>query len=215
LEAAFTLQEFTTGGCEMLRSLALAILLANSTLCAEAQTLTSITAPTVAGSDQGANPSLQSLVTIKRDTPVELMAYSEVSTADSTPGKRFKLLLNQPITVAGKIIAPKGSLAYGEVTSAVDSGGLGKSGRMTAKLLYLKLGDAEIPLEGETSEKGTGAGSAGLAILFTGWAGFFHRGNNAKIKAGEILTGYIAEDVPLDVSSTPIKRASMLQAPQQ
>lgn len=196
------------------RPLVLAIVLANLSVCVEAQTTPSDAALTVAGSDQSSAPSSQSLVTIKRDTPVELMAYSEVSTADSAPGKRFKLLLNQPITVAGKIIAPKGSLAYGMVTSAEDSGGLGKSGRMTAKLLYLKLGDAEIPLEGETSDKGTGAGSAGLAILFTGWAGFFHRGNNAKIKAGEILTGFIAEDVSLDLSSAPIKRVSAPQATQ-
>jgi hypothetical protein len=198
----------------MFRPLVLAIVLANMSVCARAQIASPLIAPAVVSSDQTVASTLQSLVTIKRDTPVELMAYSEVSTADSTPGKRFKLLLNQPITVAGKIIAPKGSLAYGEVTSAQDSGGLGKSGRMTAKLLYLKLGDVEIPLEGETSEKGTGAGSAGLAILFTGWAGFFHRGNNAKIKAGEILTGYIAEDVSLDLASAPIKRVSMLQAGQ-
>lgn len=198
----------------MYRPLVLAIVLVNTTVCVEAQTTSSTIAPADVGSGLVATPSLQSLVTIKRDTPVELMAYSEVSTADSTSGKRFKLLLNQPITVAGKIVAPKGSLAYGEVTSAEDSGGLGKSGRMTAKLLYLKLGDVEIPLEGETSEKGTGAGSAGLAILFTGWAGFFHRGNNAKIKAGEILTGYVAEDVLLDMSSTPVKRAAMQQAAQ-
>lgn len=154
-------------------------------------------------------PPQGSYVVVKRDTPVELMAYSEISTADVTAGKRFRLLLNQPISVDGKVIAPVGTPAWGEVTSARDSGGLGKSGRMTAKLLFLQLGDVEIPLDGETNAKGTGAGSTGVAILFTGWAGFFHRGNNAKIKAGEIVTGFVAEDVALDMTVSPARRVAL------
>ena len=35
------------------------------------------------------------------------------------------------------------------------------------------------------------------AIVLSGLVGLFHRGNNAKIKAGEIITGFVAEDVML------------------
>lgn len=147
-------------------------------------------------------------ILLRRDTPIELMATKEVSTADVVPGTRFKLRVNQPVTVAGKIIIPTGASAFGEVITAEDSGGLGKSGRMTARLLYIELGKAEIPLDGQTSAKGTGAGSAGVAILFTGWAGFFHRGNNAKIKAGELLNGFIAEDTWLDLAANPVERVA-------
>lgn len=140
------------------------------------------------------------LVTLPRDTPVELMAPREVSTADATAGEIFKLRVNKAIVIDGRTIVPAGTTAFGQVTSARDSGGLGKSGRMTAKLLHIQLGEIEIPLEGEMSAKGTGAGSAGLAVLFTGWAGFFHRGNNAKIKAGEILAGFVGSDVVLDMA---------------
>jgi hypothetical protein len=146
-------------------------------------------------------------VTIPRDTPVELMAPREISTADATAGEIFKLRVNKAIAVNGRVVVPVGTLAFGQVVSARDSGGLGKSGRMTAKLLHIQLGEDEIPLEGETSAKGTGAGSAGVAILFTGWAGFFHRGNNAKIKAGEILVGFVAADTALDLSGPTARRA--------
>src|SRR3546814_11437499 len=77
---------------------------------------------------------------------------------------------------------------------------------MTARLLYVQLGNAEIPLDGQTSAKGTGAGSAGVATLFTGLAGMFHRGNNAKIKAGELLSGFIAEDIWLNMAADPVQR---------
>ena len=143
---------------------------------------------------------------LRQDTPVELMAVKEISTADAVAGSMFKVRVNKAVMAEGRPIIPVGSWAYGEVTDAMDSGGLGKSGRMTAKLLYVELGDARIPLSGDISAKGTGAGSAGVAILFAGWAGFFHRGNNAKIKAGEILTGFIAEDAWLDLSGAAIRR---------
>jgi hypothetical protein len=128
------------------------------------------------------------------------MAPAEVSTATVTAGQMFRLRVNKAVVVDGRTIIPVGTPAFGQVTAARDSGGLGKSGRMSAKLLHIQLGEVTIPLEGEMSAKGTGAGSAGVAILFTGWAGFFHRGNNAKIKAGEILAGFIGEDVTLDLS---------------
>lgn len=147
-------------------------------------------------------------VVIRKDTPVELMAYSEVSTATAAPGQRFKLILNQPITLGGKIIVPVGTPAYGEVVAAEDAGGLGKSGRMSARLLFMRLGEVEIPLEGQSSAKGTGAGSAGVAVIFTGIVGLFHRGNNAKIKAGEILTGFVSQDVALDMSGKTIRLAT-------
>ena len=149
---------------------------------------------------------VQALVLIRRDTPVVLMAISEVSTATALAGTRIKLRVQQPVTIDGKIIIPVGTPAFGTVVTAEDSGGLGKSGRMTARLQHILLGDAEIPLDGELSAKGTGAGSAGVAFLFTGVVGLFHRGNNAKIKAGEIVSAFVSEDVQLDLASTPVTR---------
>lgn len=148
-------------------------------------------------------------LTIPQDTPVELMATIEISTADVKPGTRFKLRLNRSIEVDGRSIVPVGASAVGEVLTAKDSGGLGKSGKMTARLLFLQLGDVQIPLEGDVVEKGRGAGSAGSAILLGGLVGLFHRGNNAKIKAGEIVMGFVSQDVILDVSGPAAKLVSL------
>lgn len=136
-------------------------------------------------------------VIVRRDTPLELLATKEVSTADVVAGTRFKLRLNKPVAVNEGLIIPVGTWAVGEVLIARDSGGLGKSGQMTAQLLYLEYGANRIPLEGQISARGTGAGSAGAAIIFAGVTGLFHRGNNAKIKAGEIVNAFVAEDTPL------------------
>lgn len=151
-------------------------------------------------------------ILVPRDTPVVLMAVSEVSTATALSGMRIRLRVHQPILIGGKIVVPVGTPAFGTVVTAEDSGGLGKSGRMTARLQYIRLGDADIPLDGDLSAKGTGAGSAGVAVLFTGVVGLFHRGNNAKIKAGEIVSAFVSEDVLLDFASSPVKRVAPLPA---
>lgn len=147
------------------------------------------------------------IVRVKRDTPVELMAVNEVSTASVTPGTVFKLRLNRAIAIDGRTVIPVGTPAFGEVTAAQGAGALGHAGTMSARLVRIQFGDASIPIEGQIGEQGTGAGSAGVAILFTGVVGLFHRGNNAKIKAGEIVAGFVSDDVALDLSG-PHPRAA-------
>jgi hypothetical protein len=159
---------------------------------------------------QPAQSAAQSADTIilKRDTPVQLLATKEISTADVNTGSQFKLRINEPITVGARTIVPVGAWAIGEVTSATESGGLGKSGKMQARLLYIEMGNVRIPLQGDIAVKGQGAGSAGMAVLFSGAAGLFHRGNNAKIKAGELVHGFVAEDVTLDVSGGELRQVA-------
>lgn len=147
-------------------------------------------------------------VVLPRDTPVVLLAPSEVRSDKVAAGTLFKLRVQQAIRVGGDVVVPVGTPAFGEVVAAASSGGLGKNGTMDVKLRYIQFGDVRIPIEGGQTAKGTGAGSAGIAVVFVGVAGLFHRGNNATIKAGELLTGFVAQDVALDFVATPVRRAA-------
>ena len=160
-----------------------------------------VPAPTAAVAPPEAAPKI---VVIKRDTPLQLIAYREITTATSAVGSKFSMQVNQPLVVDGKKIIPYGTKAIGEVTSAEGSAALGKSGKMTAKILYLEFGGNQIPLDGDVSAKGTGSGSMvvpGLmAVATLNPFLLFHRGNSAKIKAGEIVTVFVGADVAFDVS---------------
>ncbi len=166
-----------------------------------AQAIPGKTPATLTAPAQATQPHANGL-TLRQDTPVELMAVAEINTDKAQPGDLIRFRVNHAIEIDGRIAVPVGTPAFGEVTTAKDAGGLGKTGRMTAKLLRIQFGEIEIPLEGEMAAKGTGAGSAGVAILLTGIAGLFHRGNNAKIKAGEIVAGFVGKDVVLASSSS-------------
>ena len=144
-------------------------------------------------------------VLLKRDTPIHLMVMSEVSTKERGIGYRFKLRVNQPVMVGGAIVIPVGALAWGEVTSATSSGNVGKSGTLSAKLLHVDLNGTFIPLTGETQAAGkNGTGEAVMAVMALGVLGLFAKGNNAKIKAGELMTGFTAEDTQVPAPPVPI-----------
>lgn len=140
---------------------------------------------------------------LPRDTPVELMAVTEVRTDKVSPGTQFRLRLNKPVMLGSAVIVPVGATAYGEVVASSAAGGLGQTGKLQARLLYLEHQGLRIPLEGEVSAKGQGGGSAAVATILAGPVGLFHRGNNAKIKGGEIIVAFVAQDVPLTNAVKP------------
>jgi hypothetical protein len=142
-------------------------------------------------------------VTLPRDTPVELMAPTEVTTATAKAGDRFKLRINRAIPLDDGRTIPVGTPAFGEVIEAEKAGSLGRRGTLIARVLHIQYGDVTIPLKGEIGTTGTIAGSLNMAVTLAGPIGLFHRGNNAKIKAGDIFTAYVAEDVVLTLPAAP------------
>ena len=156
---------------------------------------------------------LPRLVLVKRDTPLDLIATREITSASAKAGDMFTLAVNTPVVIDGVTVIPFMTRATGEVTVSTSAGGLGRNGTMTAHLLHLTLGDARIPITGEVTNAGGGAGSTALAVAFGGVVGLFHRGNDGRIKAGQRVAAFVAEDVTLDLSASVARRVDMKPVP--
>ncbi|MEL7189801.1 MAG: hypothetical protein AAGK17_09655 [Pseudomonadota bacterium] len=155
------------------------------------------------------------VIDIPRDTPVHLMVLTEVSTRDHDPGHRFRLRVNKPVIANGNEVIPVGAIAWGELLSAEKSGNLGKSGKLSARLLHIEHDGREIALDGEAQSEGkSGKGETILGVLAAGPLGLFARGNNAKLKAGEKMTAFIAEDVSF-AGDLPAQEPIMAAAQEQ
>jgi hypothetical protein len=145
-------------------------------------------------------------VMLKRDTPIHFMVVSEVTTKTHLAGHRFRLRVDKPVVIDGITIIAVGATAWGEVIAAKKSGNVGKSGSLEAKLLYVESGNTQIPVSGTNNAKGaSGGGETALGILALGPLGLFAKGNNAKIKAGELMTGFVEQDtqIPRPLSTAP------------
>lgn len=135
---------------------------------------------------------------LRRDTPIHFMVVSEVTTKTHLAGHRFKLRVDKPVVIDGIVVIPVGATAWGEVLAAKKSGNVGKSGSLEAKLLYVESNGLQIPVSGTNNAKGAGGGGeTALGILALGPLGLFAKGNNAKIKAGELMTGFVEQDVEI------------------
>jgi hypothetical protein len=118
-------------------------------------------------------------------------------------GYHFQMEVAEAVTVNNQVVIPVGSPATGEITEVRNKGMWGKSGHLTASILYVRVNGRQIRLNGTFDDKGvTGTAGVVAAIAFVPVAGFFTTGTSANIPAGSTVKGFIAEDVPLVFAQT-------------
>ena len=142
---------------------------------------------------------------LRSGTEVPLRVLEELTTKEKKlrVGNRFRLETSEPIIVQGVTIIPVGSPAVGEITDVRNKGMWGKSGHLTARLLYVMANGRQIRLSGGFDDKGVagGVGAAAVSAVVFLPAGFFMTGTSAKIPMGTVVKGFIDEDVPLSIRS--------------
>ena len=145
-----------------------------------------------------APPDVAKLV-LPKGTMVRLMVIREVNSRDNHPGDRFVLRVDEDVQVEGVTLIPTGSKAWGELIGAEGTGGVGKSGKINARLLYVEAGSRKIDLEGQRQSTGSGGtGQVVASVIAFGPFGLLMKGNNASLKAGEILNGYTLVDTSFE-----------------
>jgi len=138
-------------------------------------------------------------IVLPKGTMVRLMVTKEINSRDSKVGDHFTLRVDEDVKVGGLTLIPIGATGWGEVVNAEGSGGVGKRGRINAKLLFVDMGGKRISVDGERQSAGSNAtGAVVYSVLAFGPLGLLMKGGNASLKAGEILNGYTTEDVTFD-----------------
>lgn len=129
-------------------------------------------------------------------------------------GHRFNLEVSEPVTVAGNVVIPVGSPAVGEVTSVRNKGMWGKSGKIEARILYVRANGMQIRLSGAMDDKGvTGTAGVVASVAVIPVVGFFVTGTSAKIPAGSNATGFVEEDVPVNFVGTSAPAPMVVTTP--
>jgi hypothetical protein len=145
-------------------------------------------------------------------TPISLKLMEEVTTKEKRArvGQRINLQVSEAVELAGHVVIPVGTPAVGEVTEARYKGMWGKSGHLSAQVLYLRLGSRQIRISGVFDEKGT-TGTAGVvaSIAFVPLAGFFVTGTSADLPVGMPVKAFIDEDLPVSFAQ-PVTPAPLI-----
>lgn len=144
-------------------------------------------------------------------TPIALKVSEGLTTEGKKlrAGARFNLETAEAITLNGMTVIPAGSPAVGEVTDVRNKGMWGKSGKINARILYVRVGDRQIRLSGQIDDKGV-TGTAGVvgAVALLPVAGFFMTGTSARIPVGTPVKAFLDEDLtiaaPARTEITPV-----------
>ena len=130
---------------------------------------------------------------LRAGTPVALRLLEEITTKHKSArvGQRFALEVADVVEVNGVQVIPVGTPAWGEITGVRNKGMWGKSGKLDARLLYLRVNGRQIRLTGSFDDKGV-TGTAGVvgAVAFVPLAGFFTTGTSATFPKGGAINGF-------------------------
>jgi len=138
-------------------------------------------------------------IVVPRDTPVRLMVLDEVSGRKARPGDRFPLRVDAAVALGGLTIIAVGARAWGEIVEADASGGRGRGGKLAARLVAIEAAGEPVPIGGERVRAGDrGTVQLALGALALGPLALLARGNEGKLKAGDIVTGHFESDMLFD-----------------
>ncbi len=163
---------------------------------------------------QTSAPALQPAPKWVRGAELQLMVTKEVNSRSAKVGERFKLRVNAPLEIEGKVVIPIGARAWGEVVTVSGTSAAGGRGQLSAKLLYVETEWGNLALTGSTGTEGKG-NTAGvvMGLLSFGVLGLLNKGHNATLKAGAILKGYVAEGEPAVAAPLTVTRQDVPAPP--
>lgn len=84
---------------------------------------------------------------IPAGTPLSVRLRASLSSATSQPGDSFEAVLDEPVIVRGKMLAPRGAAVTGKVLDAKASSELREPGYMRLALISVSLNGQSLPIQ--------------------------------------------------------------------
>jgi hypothetical protein len=150
---------------------------------------------------------------LRAGTEVPLVMAESITTNGKKlrVGQRVRLTVGSDIRLGTSVVIPAGSPAEAEVTDVRNKGMWGKSGRIEARVLNVRVGDRLIRLSGSFDDKGvTGTAGVVAAVALVPIAGFFVTGTSASIPSGSGVKSFLDEDLRIAAPAAPVAAAAPL-----
>lgn len=148
------------------------------------------------------------------EVPLRMLETINSNNKSLREGARIRLEVAQPIMLGSAVVIPAGSPATAEITEVRRKGMWGKSGRIEARVLNVRVGERLIRLSGTFDDKGvTGTAGVVTSIALVPLAGFFVTGTSANIPAGSGVKAFLDEDLRIAAASAPAPAVTPAASP--
>lgn len=130
----------------------------------------------------------QAQLTIPVGTVIQLRSLSELSTKKNRKGDTFEMAVSEEVVIDGRVAIPEGTIAVGQLTRSDPKGAFGESGKLEARVLYVKLPQGTVRLSGRLGAAGEGGTAATVVTaVLVGTLAFAVTGKSAVIPEGASL----------------------------
>src|SRR5215217_7729394 len=127
------------------------------------------------------SPQVQSVLRAGVSVPLRVEETLNSNDKALRVGQQFRMTVANGVMLGNATVIPAGSIATGEITDIRHKGMWGKSGRINARVLNVRVGDRLIRLSGTFDDKGvTGTAGVVAAVVFVPVVGFFVTGTSAN-----------------------------------
>lgn len=136
-------------------------------------------------------------IVLAEGTTIRLHTAERLSSKHAATGDMVALTVAEDVKIDGLVAIPAGTPAKGQVAEASGTGGLGASGKLMLRPLYLQLGETVVRLDGQSRRDGglpaaTAVGMVTVSGLFSG--------RTAEIPAGAALDSVVRRTVTLHLT---------------
>jgi hypothetical protein len=145
-------------------------------------------------------------------TPVRMRLSRTLSSEEAKTGDEIDFSVLDEVTVGGRVVIAQGTKAIGSITEAEHKRRMGRGGKLTLVLDYVRLEDGtKVALRAQRDTKGGGhvgamtAGMTAAVILGFGLPAplfLLMHGKEAVIPQGTELTAYVEGDTRINPSTT-------------
>jgi len=152
------------------------------------------------------SPATQNVLRAGAEVPLRMEEALDSNNKALREGQQVRMSVASDVRLGSVVVIPAGSPAIAEITDLRRKGMWGKSGRINARVLNVRVGDRLIRLTGTFDDKGvTGTAGVVAAIAFVPIAGFFMTGTSAKIPAGGGVKAFLDEDLVIAVPQPAVQ----------
>lgn len=130
-----------------------------------------------------------------------------LSSKTSNTGDRFTISLVGDVTLPDGTVLKAGYRGVGEVADAQKNGMMGKSGKLSLRVNYLKVGDERIKLRATKASEGKGnTTNQVVGVIFLGVFAAFIKGHSVDIPKGTKFSAFADTDqtLPTPLADPPV-----------
>jgi hypothetical protein len=143
-------------------------------------------------------------INVPEGTEFPVRLEDTLSSKTAQEGERFTISLVEDVPLPDGTILRAGYRGVGEVVDARKNGMMGKAGRLSVRLNYIRVGDQRIRLRATKSAQGDHrTGAQVVTVVLVGVFAGFIKGKNTEIPRGAPITAFTDQDTTLQLPVAP------------